>query len=364
MLPKILLRRIEKVVFSPEEGRAKKFLLSPLTLTSFFYKQLIILRNQGYKKGLFFSYSLPIPVISVGNLTVGGTGKTPTTLYLAWLLQSQGKRVVVLSRGYKGKASQKVNVVSDGKRILLGPEEAGDEPFLLAEKLPGVPVLTGRDRGVLGEYAQRKFSSEVTILDDGFQHRKLQRDLDILLLDGQNPLGNGYLLPRGTLREPPEYLKRAHLILVTQPDKKENNEEIKRIIRTYNWSAPIFFAYYVPVALEKLKPRERIPWDYLRGRKVVALAGVVRPESFSALLTRLGSEVGNTIFYPDHHQYQSQDLDKVERDSVIVTTEKDAVKLRPISFSGREILVLHIKLKVEKEKEFQAILKKYLPLLF
>ena len=346
---------------TPSNGGLRHFLLSPLALASLFYRRLTILRYQYYQRGCFSSRKLSIPVISVGNLTVGGTGKTPTTLYLARLLQSQGKRVVVLSRGYKGSASQKVNVVSDGEQVLLSPDEAGDEPFLLAEKLSGVPVLTGKDRGLLGDYAQREFAAEVVILDDGFQHLKLQRNLDIVLLDGQNPLGNGFLLPRGPLREPPEQLKRAHLFLVTQLDIKKDGAAIKQLIRLNNRSAPIFFANYVPVTLEWLQKGGRLPLEHLRGKKVVALAGVARPESFLRLLTQLGAQVVSTLFYPDHHRYQPQDLNKGEKNSVIVTTEKDAVKLRPLSLPEREIVVLGIELKIEKEAGFRIRLKNYLP---
>jgi tetraacyldisaccharide 4'-kinase len=349
------------VFTSPSNGGLRHFLLSPLALASTLYRQLAILRYQYYQRGLFSSRKLPIPVISVGNLTVGGTGKTPATLYLARLFQSQGKRVVVLSRGYKGSASQKVNIVSDGEQILLSPNEAGDEPFLLAEKLPGIPVLTGKDRGLLGEYAQRELAAEVVILDDGFQHLKLQRDLDIVLVDGKNPLGNGFLLPRGTLREPPEQLARAHLFLVTQLDTKKDGEAVERLIRLHNRSAPVFFAQYAPVTLEGVQKGEMLPLEYLRGKEVVALAGVARPESFLQLLIQLGAHVVRTLLYPDHHRYQPQDLNKSEKDLVIVTTEKDAVKLRPLSLPDREILALGIELTIDKETEFQRHVRNYLP---
>ncbi|MCD6353861.1 MAG: tetraacyldisaccharide 4'-kinase, partial [Proteobacteria bacterium] len=324
---------------------------------SFLYKHLIILRCQAYQKGIFFSRKLPISIISVGNLTVGGTGKTPTSIYLARLLQREGRRTAVLSRGYKGDASLNVNVVSDGKRVCLSPDEAGDESFLLVEKLPGVPVLTGRDRGLLCEYAMKNFSTEVAILDDGFQHLKLQRDLDIVLLDGNYPLGNGYLLPRGTLREPPQHLKRAHIILVAKPDKTTSKEKIERTIRNYNPFAPVFFVYYSPVLLERLNSKETISWEYLRGQKVVALAGLAHPEPFARLLTHLGAEVVDTIFFPDHCCYRTEYLAKIKVKAIIVTTEKDAVKLRSISLPTSEILVLGIEIRVEEEVKFQAAIK-------
>jgi len=339
----------------------RSLLLFPLTLASALYRRFTILRYQFYQRGLISSRKLSIPVVSVGNVTVGGTGKTPTTLYLARLLYNQGKRVVVLSRGYKGSASQKVNVVSDGKQVMLSPDEAGDEPFLLAEKLPGIPVLTGKDRGLLAEYAQREFTAEVIILDDGFQHLKLQRDLDIVLLDGENPLGNGFLLPRGSLREPAELLTRAHLFLVTELRAEKDGEAIKHLIRLYNRSAPIFFARYVPVTLEGLRQGEKLPLEYLRGKKVVAVAGVARPESFPRLLVELGAQVERTVFFPDHHRYYAQDLHKVEGRSVIVITEKDAVKIRSLALPERPIVVLGIELRIEQAAEFLRRIKNCLP---
>ena len=350
-----------KYSFSSEQKRSKKILLSPLALISFFYKQAVILRNRAYHQGFLRSRKLSIPVISIGNLTVGGTGKTPTTIYVARLLQSMGKRVGVLSRGYRGVGSGVVNVVSDGERVRLGPDTAGDEPFLIAEKLPGIVVLTGKDRGLVGEYAQKKFSVDIVLLDDGFQHIQLKRDLDILLLDGRNPLGNGYLLPRGDLREPPQSIQRADLVLVTHAEK--NYEKGNDIIHTFNLKAPIFFADYVPVRLENLISQEKMSLDFLHGRAVKALAGVAQPEYFVSLLSHLGAEVKETLFFPDHHCYHQQDLAKIDKSSLFVTTEKDAVKLRSLPLRGCDIdiLVLKIDLKIEYEEKFHDFLKKYLP---
>jgi tetraacyldisaccharide 4'-kinase len=273
-----------------------------------------------------------------------------------------GKRVGVLSRGYRGATSGAANVVSDGVKVRLGPGEAGDEPFLIAEKLPGIVVLTGKDRGLAGEYAQKNFSIDVALLDDGFQHIKLKRDLDILLLDGRNPLGNGYLLPRGNLREPPESIRRAHLVLVTHADK--NYEEIKEIIHTFNLNAPIFFADYIPVGFEHLTSQEKLSLDFLHGKTVNALAGVARPEYFVSLLSQMGAEVKETLFFRDHHFYHPQELTRIDRNSIFVTTEKDAVKLKSLSLPECDILVLKIELKIENDEKFQDFLKKYLPSLF
>jgi tetraacyldisaccharide 4'-kinase len=351
-----------KYFFSPEKKKGKQILLSPLTLISSLYKQAVIFRNQAYHKGFLHARKLSIPVISIGNLTVGGTGKTPMTIYLARLLQSMGKRVGVLSRGYRGAAPGAVNVVSDGKKVRLVPGEAGDEPFLIAQKLPGIVVLTGKDRGLAGEYAQNNFSIDVALLDDGFQHIKLKRDLDILLLDGRSPLGNGYLLPRGNLREPPESIRRAHLVLVTHADK--NYEKIKSIIHTFNLNVPVFFADYIPVGLENLTSQEKLSLDFLHGKAVKALAGVARPEYFVSFLSQMGAKVKETLFFPDHHFYHPKELTTIDKNSIFVTTEKDAVKLKSLSLPECDILVLKIEFKIENDEKFQDVLKKYLPYKF
>ena len=348
--------------FSPAKKRGKNFLLSPLTLLSFFFKQVVILRNQAYQKGLLSSRKLSIPVISIGNLAVGGTGKTPTTIYLAQLFQSKGKRVGILSRGYKGTASGPINVVSDGEKILLNPEEAGDEPFLIAQKLPQTIVLTGKDRGLVGEFAQKHFSIEAAFLDDGFQHLKLKRDLNILILDGQNPLGNGYLLPRGGLREPPEGIQRADLILITHGGN--NQEKIKKIINRFSLNTPVFFADYSPVELEHLNSQEKLPLDYLRGKDVIALAGVAQPAYFVSLLTKMGAKIKETLFFPDHHFYHPRDLLGVNKNLILATTEKDAVKLKRFFLPNLDIFVLKVEFSIKNNEKFYDTLKKYLPSLF
>ena len=361
---KISLQSIAQSVFFSPETNAKRLSLFPLRLAAFLYEELGDLRRKAYEGGMLHARKLSIPVVSVGNLTVGGTGKTPTTLYLARLLQGWGKRVAVLSRGYKGKAPLKINVVSDGKTVCLGPEGAGDEPFLLAEKLPGVPVLTGKDRGALGEYAWRNFASELVILDDGFQHVRLKRDLDILVLDGGNPFGNGYVLPRGNLRESPKHLERADLILINNADSPDMDVNLVRRIRSYNSRAPVFSFFYVPTTLRRLQAREECSLDCLRGCEVVALAGLASPGSFCAVLRGLGAKIVDTMFYPDHHRYHVGDICTGESKALVVTTEKDAVKLRQFSLMKGEVLVLGIDVQIDKEIEFFDYLKNRLPSLF
>jgi len=322
-----------------------------------------MLRRWGYHRGVLPTRRLSIPVISVGNLTVGGTGKTPTTMLLARLLRQQGKRVVVLSRGYKGSAPAPVNVVSDGERVCLNPLEAGDEPFLLAQRLPGVPVLTATDRARAGTYAQDRFSPDVAILDDGFQHMRLHRDVEIVLLDQEYPFGNGYLLPRGPLREPPRTRARAHLALVTgsAPAREQTKKKLEAHIRRHHASIPIFYAHYVPRALIPLTAEEELPCDHVQGKSVVALAGIGRPRSFSGLLEALGARVIETRFFPDHHQYRTEDLEIPGNHAVVVTTEKDAVKLKSLDLRAEKIFILSVALVLEEEEAFMEALKKYLP---
>ncbi|MBW1824898.1 MAG: tetraacyldisaccharide 4'-kinase, partial [Deltaproteobacteria bacterium] len=224
-----------KIYFSlSEESFIKRFLLFPLYLIALFYRLLIQLRHTSYKTGVLKSYSLPCLVISVGNVTMGGTGKTPMVIYLAQVFKEKGMKTAVLSRGYKGKSPEKVAMVSNGERILLNARDAGDEPFLLSKALPGIPVIIGRDRVLSGQYALEHFSPETILLDDGFQHLKLKRDVDILLIDLQYGFGNGHLLPRGILREPLNNLNRAHLFLLTKRTDSHDDKAIVEKIKSYN----------------------------------------------------------------------------------------------------------------------------------
>lgn len=343
------------------EGMGKQVLLSPLTIASFLYRSAIALRHHAYRTGFFTTQRLSVPVISVGNLTTGGTGKTPFTIYLARALTATHHRVAVLSRGYRGSARQPINVVSDGSRILLSPEAAGDEPYLMAEKLPGVAVLTGRDRARAGEYAQRHFSANVVLLDDGFQHLALHRDLNLLLLNGRYPLGNGHLVPRGSLREPTESLSRADVIVFMNRGEELTPSRAETLVRRYNRSAPLFHASYVPTSLKDLYSGEDFPLASLQGKKAVAFAGIACPQPFQSMLTALGARLIASAFFPDHHHYRPCDLSVREQEALIVTTEKDAVKLRQLPFRGCRVMVLGIEVHVKKEKEFYALLKNYLP---
>ena len=306
---------------------------------------------------------LPIPIISIGNLTVGGTGKTPMTQFLCRRLVSQGKRVAVLSRGHGG-ASQSVRLVSgtDG-RVLLPAADAGDEPSLLALTLPGVPVLVGKDRRLSGREALRLFDLDVLVLDDGFQYWQLARDLDIVLLDAQHPFGNGFPLPRGLLREPKRHLSRAKVVVVTRSAvlSSAQREELNAAVANLAPEARLFFADHQASGLVPARalPAPLLPLSMLSGMPIAAVSAIAQPQSFLDTLTR---STKATIVYQkawaDHHATGPEEAEAVVQEAVragasaLVMTEKDAVKW---PFSAKTSLPLHalrIEMAVEDEAGF------------
>jgi len=354
----------ERKIYSSlsEESLIKRFLLFPLYLIALFYRLLIQLRHTSYKTGVLKSYSLPCLVISVGNVTMGGTGKTPTVIYLAQVFKEKGMKTAVLSRGYKGKSPEEVAMVSNGERILLNARDAGDEPFLLSKALPGIPVIIGGDRVLSGQYALEHFSPETILLDDGFQHLKLKRDVDILLIDLQYGFGNGHLLPRGILREPLNNLNRAHLFLLTKRTDSHDDKAIVEKIKSYNQDAPIFFASYEIKCLTTLNEEKEIDRSKLNGKKVLALSGIANPNYFSYILRQQGMLVAEEWRLPDHYCYTPRDAGKLSeylnRVDFIITTAKDSTKMDKEMFKELPILVLEIMLKIRDEQGFKKALFK------
>jgi tetraacyldisaccharide 4'-kinase len=354
----------ERTIYSlpSEENFCRRFFLFPLYLISLLYRFLVRFRHVLYKNGTLKSYTLPCRVISVGNITLGGTGKTPTVIYLAQLFKEQGRKTAVLSRGYKGKSSEKVAVVSDGKQILLNVLDAGDEPFLLSKALPGVPVIIGRDRVLTGRYAIEHFSPEIMILDDGFQHLKLKRDVDILLVDYGYGFGNGHLLPRGILREPLSYMNRAHIFLLTKRTDSKDDQTIEKKIASIKPDARIFHAGYEIRSLTTLQGKKEIDLNYLKGEKVLALSAIANPHYFSHLLRQHGISVVKEWALPDHHYYTSKDARKLSEylSSIdfIITTAKDSSKMDGEIFGKLPILILEIMLKIHDEQGFKDALFK------
>ncbi|HET6488139.1 MAG TPA: tetraacyldisaccharide 4'-kinase [Syntrophales bacterium] len=301
------------------------------SLLSLPYGGAVRARNRLFDSGFLQQQRIGCPVISVGNLTVGGTGKTPMVILLAGMLKDRGMRPAVLSRGYGGKNTADVLVVSDGMRVLAGPEEAGDEPVLIARRLGDVPVLAGPKRVVTGRHALEHFGVGAILLDDGFQHRYLHRDLDIVLLDSAQPLGNGFLLPRGPLREPPSALARAGAIAFTRSgegDAGETDERLSGIL-----SGGIVLRTRVRPTSLTTQDGEQKPLSILQGKRVFAFAGIARPDSFRRTIESLGGVIAGFRAFPDHHRYRAEDLGRIESESglakadILLATEKDLVKL-------------------------------------
>jgi tetraacyldisaccharide 4'-kinase len=336
-----------------------------LYVLSLIYAAVIRLRNLSYDHGLLRQKRLRCPVVSVGNLTVGGTGKTPMVIELAGLFAGWGLKPAVLSRGYGGKSTKEVNVISDGRSILSGPDECGDEALLIARRLPTVPVLTGSRRAVTGEQALEHFGVDVVILDDGFQHRSLRRDLDIVLVDSFHPLGNGHLIPRGPLREPLSSLKRSDLIVLTRAVKSGKTPFESRLEEEFP-AIPVFKARHRAERLTAGDGTSRLP-SHLMGRKIYAFAGLAHPDSFRETIESLqGALVGFRAF-PDHHQYTAGDLAEIEKEAgslaadLILTTEKDGVKLVTHGEFASRVWILGIEVEIIEEKErFVTLIRKRL----
>jgi tetraacyldisaccharide 4'-kinase len=307
--------------------------LAPLVPLSQLYALGMWVREMLYACGVFSRRALPIRVISVGNLTVGGTGKTPVVVALAMALHERSRRVGVISRGYGRRSKDEVLEVSDGVGINRDPHKTGDEPLLVAQRCPGVSVAVGADRYRVGRYLIDRFDIDTLILDDGFQHLALHRDLDILVLDATAPFGNGYLLPRGRLREPPSAVTRASLVLLTRARQAADLKAAVAKIRALT-KVPLCVTDFTVTTLLNLVAVEHQDPSVLKGQRVLALSGIGNPESFRKLLESLGAVVVHHCAFQDHHDYSPIDLSRV-RDAAkdggadcIVTTEKDAVKLQ------------------------------------
>ncbi len=351
-----LARIIERKMRAEKVGVFWHLLLYPLSLV---YEVGARFRALLYGAGVLHSSKLLSGVVSVGNITVGGTGKTPLTLLIAEFLTKKDKRVVILSRGYKRTGSG-VALVSDRNGVLLGPDEAGDEPYLMAKRLPGIPVVVGSDRVACGRYATELFKPDFIILDDGFQHLKLRRDLNILLVDGTEGFGNGYLLPRGILREPLSRLDRADAVFVKGRKLKNSAEDLLK-----SHFIPSLHFTYRPSHVYDLGTGSRRAVEFLKGKTIVAVAGVANPESFFRTLDELQVETTKKLAFPDHHSYQAGDLDLIKKEaggtSMVVTTEKDGVKLKGL-LTGLPVYCLAID-AVFEEKDRRDFENLFAPLL-
>jgi len=346
--------RIDRLLYRKDKSLAERMLLFPLYLLSFPYGWGVRTRTFLYSTGLLRQRRLPCPVISVGNITVGGTGKTPLVMALAKGLMERGIPVAVLSRGYRGKRTSG-SLVSNGKDIFLSPEESGDEPFLMAQVLKGVPILMGKDRFKNGQMALQQFQVRGFLLDDGFQHLPLHRDLNIVLIDSQIGFGDGHLLPRGILREPLSHLRRAHLFVLTKVKDPEGSSPLEAGLREIQPSTGIFHSHYEPTGL--IGPGgEKEGLHPMRGKRVLALSGIAHPDHFSALIKQCGMEVMRERIFPDHHLYTSRDINSIRKEARevdwVVTTEKDMVKLMRFPLGSIPLRALRIESKIREEERF------------
>lgn len=312
------------------EGRNRgidALLLLPLLIAlSMPYRIIMLLRAMAYGCGYLKTLRLGKPVISVGNITAGGTGKSPMVAWIARRLLERGKRVAVLSRGYGGSAMGSGGIVSDGRQILMAASEAGDEPVMLAQTVPGLIVAIGAERYRSGLDVLRQLEPDVFILDDGFQHQRVHRDLDILLLDAERPFGNGHVLPAGLMREPRKAAARADLIVYTRCRGGSPDHSYPKI--------PFCRANHEIAAVRSLKEGAvREPLSNLQSLRGVAFAGIADPESFFSMLRQAGLNLAAVIPFPDHCGYKDGELSVIDaalesvKGDYLITTEKDAVKL-------------------------------------
>ncbi len=370
------MRKTLAGIWSGEDRGSNRPLALLLGILSFGYRTIVGLRNFLFDRGILKVARLSCPVISVGNITVGGTGKTPLVINLARYFQQCGLSPAVLTRGYGGKRLSGVTLVSDGKETLKDYEAVGEEAILLARSLPGVPVLVGPKRVQTGLAAREVFGADLLILDDAFQHRRIFRDLDIVLLNASRPLGNGQVLPSGPLREPASALKRADMIVYTGEKGREKGtgyfspQRGKSSLSPFPLTAgtPVFRARYQPKDLFQPRSGRSLPPGILSGKTVCLLAGIGRPEGFKKTVESLGAKVAAYRIFPDHHSYRPGELDDVlplcrEKEvDFLVTTEKDAVKLLHYRGNIPDWHVLRIDLEIIPDQNaFHSFLASRIP---
>ncbi|MBO7482685.1 MAG: tetraacyldisaccharide 4'-kinase [Kiritimatiellae bacterium] len=369
-----LVQLIQEKGADENQSGGVRFLLGFLKCLSFVFSAVVAFRYFLYRSGFLRRHPLGIQVISIGNVTAGGTGKTPVTEIFARTLAAEGRKVAILSRGYRRKEApwwqrmftQVIDpplVVSDGKRVLLDSATGGDEPYMLASNLPGVAVVVDRDRVKAGRYAIKRLGCDTIILDDGFQYQKLKHSVEVVLVDATNPFGNGNMLPRGVLREPARHLKRADIIFLTKC--RGDTASVKEEIRKYNAKAEIVECTHAPKVLKDVWSREEFPLDWLSGKTLCTLSGIASPKGFENSLRHLGAKVVWCERYADHHRYDSSEvLYALNRTAdmgadALVTTEKDAVRFPRFETAPVKCLYLRIAIEILKGGEsFREIINR------
>jgi tetraacyldisaccharide 4'-kinase len=350
--PELLLRRLW------EEG-AHPLLGLLLSMLAVGYRVGLWAREWLYRTRLIPVGRLPCPVLSVGNVTLGGSGKTPAVELVTVTLGQLGALPAVVSRGY-GRSTRGVEIVADREGVRLDPRAAGDEPVLLAEHLPGVPVVVGESRFDAGRVAIERCGATALVLDDGFQHRTVVKDLEILVVSARAPWGNGRLFPRGTLREPLSAIRRADLVVVTNPRSPDEVASVERTLRRWNDRAPVLAAAYRPTGAREVRSGRHLGAEALHGRRLVAFAGLASPRAFAETLESLGVRVTSLLEFPDHHWFTAEDLDAIRRHVAasgaegLVTTEKDWMRVRTQPLPPLPLWVLGVRLALESGQEVWA----------
>jgi tetraacyldisaccharide 4'-kinase len=330
--------------------------LTPLSLG---FSALVRTRNLLYDQGWLSTQRPALKVISVGNLTVGGTGKTPMVLWLAQALQSRGQRVGILSRGYGGK-NKEITVVGTAGQALVTAAEVGDEPVMLARAFAGV-VISGRDRVAAAGIASRRFDLNVVILDDGFQHRQLDRDIDLLLINHKKGGGNGWLLPAGPFREPLAAARRADIVIMTKGGTYGRDGGL-----VSDRMGPVFRGDLRPTALISSTQGkwEELPVGLLGGKRVMALTGIADPIPFYQSLREWEAEIAEVLEFPDHHTYTQVDWQAIslasQKFDLIVTTEKDLVKLERFPFAAGKLVALRVRMEIEQGEQLLDLIERQL----
>ncbi|NLA74187.1 MAG: tetraacyldisaccharide 4'-kinase [Deltaproteobacteria bacterium] len=340
------------------EARGLHFYTIPLAFLSIIYGLCVRIRNLVLKNR---GKRLPGFVLSIGNITTGGTGKTPAVIMIANWAKAQGYRVAVLSRGYGGKTGNGVLVVSDGKDILAEAHISGDEPWLIAGSLRDIPVVVSGSRYLAGIEAKKQFGTEFFILDDGFQHIRLARDMDIVLADTQSPFGNSHMLPWGPLREPVSELSRADTILFTR-----SKGLVPCYTIPYITGKPVYTSDHIQENIILAETGEELDISYLRGKPVVAFSGIARPESFRKSLKELGADILLFKAFGDHYPFTRADIIGLKNDAlalnraILVTTEKDWARIRNVAPDGKDIALLSVRFAVTPDEEafFSSIKKR------
>lgn len=334
----------------------KSIVLPPLSLL---YGAVTRTRLSLYRRGTFQTTKLDRPVISIGNITTGGTGKTPLVEYVAKTIAKQGKKVCILTRGYGRKDPHLQVIVSDGYGVLASPDEAGDEPYLLATKLAGLSaVISSADRIAAAREAIKDFGTDCFVLDDGFQHLRLARDLNVVTIDATNPWGGGRLLPHGRLRESTEGMRRADCVVLTRCDLLASVDALREDVSRLTGGKPVFESQMRMVRVTPLKNGGE---TLVPPGRVAAFCAIGNPRSFFESLRQAGYELAIERSFPDHHVYSQEEIDSVNRAAkdaganVLITTAKDAVKLRTLSFS-MPCYVVEIEIAIDNLVEFANML--------